>query len=44
MLLRDGKLPLVFQGTAAKRACAKDPSSIKALTSQPDSGRVVDKS
>lgn len=43
MLLRDSRLPLVFQGTAAK-PLAKDPSWIKALPSQPDSGRVVDKS
>lgn len=42
MLLRDGKLPLVFQGTAAKPG--QDPISVKALPSQPDSGRVVDKS
>lgn len=42
MLLCDGKLPLVFQGTAAKPA--QDPISVKALPSQPDSGRVVEKS
>ncbi|MCK1481231.1 hypothetical protein IVB25_00205 [Bradyrhizobium sp. 193] len=41
MLLRDGKLPLVFQGTAAKPA--QDPNSVKALPSgqRASGGKVV---
>ncbi|UFW88187.1 hypothetical protein BjapCC829_06185 [Bradyrhizobium barranii] len=31
MLLRDGKLPLQFSGHGSQTACAKDPSSIRAL-------------